>query len=123
MDNIATAEIDPPRPVSKQVSRRAARLPELMIEQGYWPELKTAQLLGITVRTLRRLQVERRGPPRVKFAQRNFYRPRDVREWLADLKPEPQGPGPIMTKRQERGKRLKAVRLARKAEAGEKAGG
>jgi hypothetical protein len=50
---------------------------------GLIPEVAFADMLGMTTRTLRRLQQERTGPPRVVIKRKIFYRHEAALDWLA----------------------------------------
>src|SRR5436190_20916345 len=55
-----------------------------------WPESETAELLGITVRTLREWHYRRIGPPRVTFRQMICYRRESVLAWLEKFESKPR---------------------------------
>ena len=48
----------------------------------YLRERELADLLGVSLRTLRRWHERRCGPPRVKFGRLVLYRKQAVRDWL-----------------------------------------
>jgi hypothetical protein len=52
--------------------------------EGYWTPAEAAQKLGLSTRTLHRLDVMRKGPPRTRIAGRIYYRTEAVIQWLKD---------------------------------------
>jgi hypothetical protein len=49
----------------------------------YWTEAECAAELGISVLTLRRWNLQKKGPPRTYIGRTIFYRKASVRDWLA----------------------------------------
>ena len=66
---------------SSSVAQSAAATSELL--KDYWNEEQlAAELDNCSVKTLRRWEEEKSGPPITKIGRKNFYRKAAVAEWL-----------------------------------------
>ena len=64
-------------------NERQPRLPNLLTKA------ELAELLGVSTRTIDRLEERRKGPPRIKLGRNVFYREESVHAWLENQEQHP----------------------------------